>query len=799
MVRGGTLKLDIQTLAFASGFVSLACGLIIASHGAQRERVAQYVAFALSAVFVGVAHLIALIGAEDGLPWMVIAGNVSMLLGALCLHAALYLRDAKTPPYPAYGAATLALVVGYVSVYQFEFSVNERIAIASMIRIPIYAHAAWLIAKERQVSRSRGLAGLQLIASAVTVVLVLRMIAAFNFVALNIELASQLWWQSVYFLLMGLASVGTAVAVVYLDGEAMTARLTQEVTAKTRALAAREAELRLIFETSYGAIFFVNMDGLVTAANRRMAQMFGRDLTQLIGSDYVGFIHPDEREAGRELMIDLLQGKTEVVSVERRYVRPDGSDFWGHLSGRCLFDEERKSLGLVGVIIDVTERRRSEAHVAFLAHHDHLTGLPNRLLIEDRVQRSMALSVRNHTKTALLFLDLDGFKTVNDSLGHIAGDQVLKEIANRLCAVVRDADRVSRHGGDEFLVILPSIRDHGAVVAVVEKILDTLSKVLVIDGYEVCLSSSIGIAVSPDDGEDFEDLMRKADAAMYQAKEAGRNTYRFYSQKLEIDAIAQLDLKSGLRRALDDNAFELEYQPVFDIATNRLVSVAALVRWRRPGHGLVPAEQFLSIAERSGLIVPLAQWSLREACLQARSWQLSGLAVPTVTVALSAAQFKRGDLEKTVLAALDDAGLPPDRLELTLRESLLAEDGEQVAAAVRRLREWGIRFAVTDFGTGYASLTYLKRLDVDRVILDRGSIERLRSHADDARVVAGIIGLAAGLGVPLGAEGVDTAEDLEILRERGCRLIQGLVLAAPMTGEQLGAFVLTRTTGRSGG
>ncbi|MTJ80592.1 MAG: EAL domain-containing protein [Telmatospirillum sp.] len=783
------LRIDIGTLAFSAAVASLTSALIIASHGPSDGSRGRSWLFAAAAGCAGRGQIIALMGAVDRQPGATVVGNLLMLHSAIGLHLGCCRLSGRQPPVPLYVAAILLLISCYISFFQFDYSLNERISFIAALRVPIYLDAAFAIRRTRRGHPSRGLAILEIIAWCCGAMLLARTVAALYYTQQDAYLTTSVFWQASYYLLWAGADIALAISVLSLDGEAVAETLSRTVVARTSELRGREAELRLIFDTTHAAIFFVNLDGVITQANRSMADMFGRSPDALAGIDYPELVHVSERAVSRDHMLSLIHGRTPVISTERRYVRADGSEFWGHLSGRQLTGGEGEPLGLVGVIVDITERRRTAAHIEFLAHHDLLTGLPNRLLVEDRLLQSVARATRSRTKTALLFVDLDHFKAVNDSLGHSAGDSVLREVAGRLLTSVRDTDSVSRHGGDEFLVVLSEVRDSQAIIAVAEKILESLSRPVMVEGHEIFISASIGIAVSPDDGMGFEELLKKADTAMYHAKESGRNAHRFFSEQMNIETVVQFGLRSALRHALDRHEFELHYQPQIDLGTGGLVGVEALVRWRRPGHGLVGPSTFIPVAENTGLIVPMGAWVLREACLQAKSWQVAGLPQISMTVNLSAMQFRRGNLEETVLDALDAAGLTPDRLELELTETMLIENAQAVMSTVEKLRARGVRFTIDDFGTGYANLAYLKRFHVDKLKIDQSFVRNLHMDTEDAAIVRAIIQLARSFGLETVAEGVEDIRQLRFLRHENCKQAQGFLFARPLPADELVRFI----------
>lgn len=435
------------------------------------------------------------------------------------------------------------------------------------------------------------------------------------------------------------------------------------------------------------------------------------------------------------------------------------------------------------------ERAKVERRIEFIAFHDSLTGLPNRQLAVDRLQQAIAFAEREGAKVALLFLDLDNFKGINDSLGHDIGDTLLKEVTVRLGQCLRSTDTLSRQGGDEFLVILADVRDAESITLVADHLLEQLKAPFEIERHQLVSTVSIGIAVFPDDGRDFGTLLRKADTAMYHAKASGRNTYRFYMEQMNIDADERLKIRNWLAQALEHDQFVLHYQPQIDLATGATIGAEALIRLQHPLEGLVSPGRFIPVAEDSGLIIPIGEWVLRQACRQAAAWRAAGWPDLVVAVNLSAVQFKRHDLEETILDALREAGLPPENLELELTESLLIENAEHVLAMIKQLKAHGLRFSIDDFGTGYSSLAYLKRFSVDRLKIDQSFVRDLLADPEDAAIVRAIIQISRTLGIATIAEGVEDDATRILLREMGCIEAQGYWFARPLPPESFTEYL----------
>lgn len=425
------------------------------------------------------------------------------------------------------------------------------------------------------------------------------------------------------------------------------------------------------------------------------------------------------------------------------------------------------------------EHAEAEKQLEFLAHHDMLTKLPNRLLLRDRFEQAIAQADRAHSGVAVMFLDLDNFKQVNDTLGHTYGDKLLVRVVERLRGCLRDADTISRQGGDEFVILLPNLRDLAVISGIAQHIVESFASPFEIDSYSINTTFSIGVSLYPDDGKEFDTLLRNADTALYQAKDSGRDTYRFFSEKMNIDAQEQLQLQGQLRNAVKNQEFILHYQPQIDIASGRLVGAEALVRWQHPELGLLPPDKFIPLAERSGLVIPMGDWVLNEACRQAQVWRDKGHGM-VMAVNLSALQFKRGNLLETVAHALKRSGLPAELLELELTESILLQDIDVAIKTLRSLKDMGVKLSIDDFGTGYSSLSYLKRLAVNKLKIDQSFVRDLAEDADSAAIVRAIIQLGHTLQLKVIAEGVETDAQLAFLRNYGCDEAQGYLYSRPI-------------------
>jgi diguanylate cyclase (GGDEF)-like protein len=429
--------------------------------------------------------------------------------------------------------------------------------------------------------------------------------------------------------------------------------------------------------------------------------------------------------------------------------------------------------------------RESKSRLYQLAHHDTLTGLPNRLLFRDRLERAIAKAERNQSLVAILFLDLDRFKYINDTLGHDIGDEVLREVAARLQGQCRKSDTVARLGGDELIFMLDDITTPNVVASVAEKILDAMAVPLSIEGQELSISTSIGIGIYPNDSKEIDFVIKCADMALYQAKSEGRNTYRFYRPEMNSDIIQISLLESQLPSAIHKQEFLIEYQPQYELLSGKLVGLEALLRWNHPDHGLIQPNDFLPVAEESGLIVPIGEWVLQEVCDQIIAWQLADLNLVPVTVNVALQQLQDVNFLPFLAQLIKEGNLPPELLEIEIGESLVTRELEETISSMDELSRFGIRLAVDDFGTISSSLAYLQRFSVDRLKIDRSIIRNVPKERNTAKIVSLIILMGYGLGITVLAEGVENEEQLNFLKEYNCEQVQGFFLARPTRAQHI--------------
>lgn len=495
-------------------------------------------------------------------------------------------------------------------------------------------------------------------------------------------------------------------------------------------------------------------------------------------------VHPDDRDQVWQAYHAHISGTTPILEVEYRRRQADGDYFWAMSRARIVEREpDGKPRRMVGTIIDISQRKTAELRIQHMAHYDSLTGLPNRNLLRSRIDRALAHKVEAPNQHAILVCDLDHFKSINDTLGHLMGDRVLHAVAERISATVRRQDTVARLGGDEFAVVLDDIDGEASVQAVCERIIAVLDEPVILDGLQIDTSISIGGALVPGIAADAEEVFKRADMALFQAKSAGRGTYRLFEAtahaRIATRSSLALDMKDAIRRG----DFFLVYQPIIDVAAGAVVSFEALLRWRHPQHGLVSPADFIPVAEDTGLITPLGAWVLAEACREATNWP-EGV---KVSVNVSAVQFRSG-LEETVLGTLATTGLPAYRLKLEVTESLLVQNPEEALAILHRLRGAGVKIALDDFGTGYSSLSYLRRFPFDKIKIDRAFIRDI-ADPDAAAIVRAMVGIGERLGMGIVAEGVETQEQLDLVRREGCTEVQGFLFSKPLLAAEAIKFV----------
>ena len=571
------------------------------------------------------------------------------------------------------------------------------------------------------------------------------------------------------------------------QAEVRTQELRAEMIERQRAEETLQ-RLSLAVEQSPASVLITDVAGIIEYANPKFFEVSGYNSDEVIGHNLrLLLMDHTIQEQYQELWQTILSG--QVWRGELHNLRKDGTYYWEYASISPMITPAGTITHFVAVKEDITDRKNYEEQLLRQAHYDQLTGLPNRLLILDRLTQALARMRRENTLVSVLFIDIDHFKRINDTLGHDAGDQLLRESARRLECCVREEDTVARFGGDEFVVVLTGLRSPLQSEVVIEKITTAFAAPFRIEEHEIFSSTSIGVTVAPLDGDDPHILMRNADVAMYQAKADGRNVARFFTQALNEKARVRMSMESRLRHALEHDEFHLCYQPLVAVASGRIVGAEALLRWVNPDLGEVPPVRFIPLAEESGLIVPIGEWVLHQACRDMRAWLDSGLRLSHIAVNVSSRQFAAGDLANIATRALDNNSLSSDQLHLEITESLLLDDVPRVVNILRELVDMGIGLSVDDFGTGYSSLSYLRRFALKTLKIDRSFIRDVTTSADAAALTEAIVAMAHRLALTVVAEGVESADQLAFLDACACDVAQGFLLGRPMVSKIFAANV----------
>jgi len=569
---------------------------------------------------------------------------------------------------------------------------------------------------------------------------------------------------------------------VHEDGDWLFAAIIRDITERKRV----EEELRLSEERLRGladAAFeglVISDRGIILEANQALLDILGRTPAEVIGRSILEFVAPDYRDPVRQNILSKLEEPYETVGL-----RKDGTRLDLEVRGKAISYQGQSVR--VTAVRDITERKFLEQRLRYQALHDLLTGLPNRTLFMNHLSNALTRTGKRRRRVAVMFVDLDNFKFVNDTLGHHAGDELLVTISERLRACLRFEDTLGRLGGDEFAILLEDLADESEATGVAERIIEQLRVPFTLSNYEVFVTPSIGIAFNGSGQESPEDILRDADVAMYWSKREGKARYQLFEPSIEAQSTERTRLEHDLRRALERDEFRLYYQPVVGVDSGRIMGMEALVRWEHPERGLVLPEKFVPLAEETGLIVPIGKWVLREACRQAKEWQerYPSEMPLMVGVNLSARQLEHPGFVAEVEEALRDSRLDPRTLTLEITESAVVKDEERNIEAMRRLEALGIRFALDDFGTGYSALAYLRRLPVGLLKLDRSFLERVGEEAETEVLLSGVISIASGLGLYVLAEGVETPEQLALVKSLGCDLAQGYYFSEPLPNEAL--------------
>ena len=552
----------------------------------------------------------------------------------------------------------------------------------------------------------------------------------------------------------------------------------------------REQRFRALVEKSWSGVALLSADLAFCYSGASTDRLLGYSEDDLAGTSFLAYVHPRERETLRELLDALAAGASHESQAELRFRHRSGVWIWLEVFAQNMLHEPS-----VGAIVlnyrDVTQRKATEKQLEYQAYYDALTGLPNRLLFRDRVVNAIAQADRNRRGVAVMYLDLDHFKLVNDGLGHSLGDALLSEVAARLQSCVRGSDTISRLGGDEFTILLIDTSSSEAIAGVARKILQSFAHSFRVEGHELFVTASIGISIFPGDGEEVETLLKCADSAMYRAKELGRNQAQMFTASMNERYGRRLALEQSLHHALERDELVLHYQPIFDRNRKKVVALEALVRWNHPDRGLVQPTEFIGLAEETGLIVPIGEWVLRRVCHDSRAWRAAGLPPMRIGVNISAPQFQQLSFPLVVGSILREYACDPALLELEITETVAVQNIETTTTAMRDLKELGIRIAIDDFGTGQSSLVYLKRFPIDTVKIDRAFVRDVTTDESAAAIVSYVINLAHTLRLAVVAEGVETEEQWSFLKLNACDQMQGFLFSQPLPADEAEEFMRT--------
>ena len=559
---------------------------------------------------------------------------------------------------------------------------------------------------------------------------------------------------------------------------------------RSREEALRDSSERLaqVIDTVPAIIRATDRNARILFINAYQAALFGIDPNEAIGLGLPAVLGEDHVRRSNALDRKVIDAQAALPSFEEEIVDVTGTKRVFLTTKTPLRDCSNAVVGVLTSSLDITDRKRAEDHLFYMAHHDTLTALPNRALLSDRLRREIARTRRGDRPFALHLVDLDAFKDINDGLGHQVGDQFLVEVAGRLRSLVRETDTIARLGGDEFAILQTHVTRNEDAADLASRIIEAISAPWLHAGERVTSNASVGIAIHPADGADVEELLRNSDLAMYRAKHDGGNVFRFYASDMNRRARASLILDSDLREAITNEQFVLHYQPQIALKSGQITGAEALLRWERPGYGLIGPSEFLARAEENGLVVPINEWVLREACRQAKSWQLRGQPPIRIGVNLSSIQFFKQNVPLMVTKVLADTGLEPWLLDLELTESIVMHDAEAVAKDLQQLRELGVGISIDDFGTRYSTLAYVKHFPVDRLKIDQCFVRDITTNPSDAAIVRAIVSLGHSLDLKIVAEGVETIEQAALLRAESCDEAQGFYFAAPMPPEEVITF-----------
>lgn len=544
-----------------------------------------------------------------------------------------------------------------------------------------------------------------------------------------------------------------------------------------------------VFNYSLAGIGVLTLDGRLVKANQALCHIFGYSVDSLLEMNFFHLIHPDDFAGLQNQIQQLIDNQVKIYQSEHLCYRKDNESIWVNTTISMVNDSSGKPVYFVVQVQNITLQKKAEERLRHMAYHDPLTGLANRNKLEQFLNQILAQSRRHQESFALMFIDLDRFKNINDTIGHEAGDLLLQIIADRLKGAIRNTDLVARLGGDEFVIVVTDVHKSESVAIIAHKILESVMQAVVIKGKEIYITTSIGISLYPFDGQNMQTLMKNADLALYRAKEHGKNNYQFYTLEMTSKAHERMSLQNALAHALMKDEFYLNYQPKMELKSRKITGVEALLRWKNKEYGLVTPDEIIDLAEETGLIIPVSEWILRTACKDLKRWHQLGCTSLTVAINCSVRQFKQANLTNEVMHVLTETGVPPHALELEVTEKLIMQDPDNIIRALYALKDLGVRIAIDDFGTGYWSLNNLRRLSVDKIKIDKTFIKQVTVDETSSDIVSAIIAMVSKLGIKSVAEGVETREQYEFLAREGCTEIQGYYLTQPLPEEAMSLFL----------
>lgn len=600
-------------------------------------------------------------------------------------------------------------------------------------------------------------------------------------------------WDELGDLVRAFSSMRESRKSVEIELNFLNASLESIVAARIAELRDSEAYVHAVLDNVNEGIIVIAEAGLIVSINTAAERIFGYSSEEIVNKDFNLLISTENLDlSGKYHRYIEEQEDTALFGIAREVVglRKDYSAFPLELKTSQLRIQSK--LLFITSARDITDRKEAEQRISYMASHDALTNLPNRTLLLDRIEQTLTRNQRRDIKAAVLFIDLDKFKIINDTLGHDVGDALLKEASARLVSEVRGEDTVARQGGDEFIILLSSISNPEDAGVIAQKLLDTLICPFNITGRELHISASIGIAIYPDDGNDIESLLKNSDIAMYHAKETGRNNYQFFSAEMNQQTAEKQSMSSDLRHAIQRDELFLVYQPVVDMISGNLAGMEVLLRWQHPTLGLVSPVKFIPLAEESGIIVAIGEWVFKSACKQLLEWQKQGYEVPRLAINLSAKQFGQKSFAETLAKIIADTGVDSRYLGVEITESMLVHNIEEVVNTLLKLSNMGLEISIDDFGTGYSSLSYLKRFPINKLKIDKSFVDDISTHPDDAAIVIAIIAMAHGLQMKVVTEGVESKEQLEFLRQHGCEQYQGYIYSKPLPAKEIVSKLLRK-------